>query len=93
MELDKEEGFKLAKATRIQYPFENLSKSIIQKGNTLLGLGKFEEAKACYESLRTFGENASADRYLKQVRDAQERDKYISVVCCSQNLWPIRYWP
>ena len=65
---------------RIRYHFENLSKSIAQKGNALLALSKFEEAKTCYESLRTFGENVSADKYLKQVCDAQERDKCISFV-------------
>ena len=48
------------------------TKSVVQKGNALLGLGFFEEAKTCYESLRTLGEGALADTYLKKLQDAQE---------------------
>ena len=32
-----------------------------------MGLGQFDEAKDCYESLRKFGLNSSADYYLKKV--------------------------
>ena len=41
-----------------------------------MGLGRFDEAKKCYESLRTFGESSTADSYLKKLAAAQERDKY-----------------
>ena len=48
--------------------------SIVQKGNALLSLGRFDEAKECYESLRELGENSSADQYLKKLHDFQEKD-------------------
>ena len=51
------------------------TKSITQKGNALLGLDRFDEARECYESLRPLGENSQADTYLKKVHDAQERDE------------------
>ena len=41
-----------------------------------MGLGQFDAAKECYESLRTFGDNTTADSYLKKLDDAQERDAY-----------------
>ena len=44
-----------------------------------MGLGRFDEAKKCYESLRTFGENSAADSYLKRLAAAQERDRYFSI--------------
>ena len=50
------------------------TRSIIQKGNALLGLSRFEEAKECYESLRSLGENSSADTHLQKLHDVQERD-------------------
>ena len=40
------------------------SKSTIQKGNALLGLGRFDEARECYESLRPLGEVSLAETYL-----------------------------
>ena len=49
-------------------------KSITQKGNALLGLKRFDEAKECYESLRSLGENESADNLLKKLHDVQETD-------------------
>jgi len=52
------------------------TKSITQKGNALLGLGRFDEAKECYESLRSLGENASVDNLLKKLHDMQETDFY-----------------
>ena len=55
---------------------KTLLKSITQKGNAFLGLGQFDAAKGCYESLRTFGDNTTADSYLKKLDDAQERDAY-----------------
>ena len=42
------------------------SKSVTQKGNALFGLGRFDEAKKCYELLHTLGESSVANRYLKQ---------------------------
>ena len=42
----------------------------------MLGLGQFDEAKECYESLRTLGDNTIADCCLKKVDDIQERDEY-----------------
>ena len=54
----------------IYYPL----KSMTQKGNAFLGLGQFDAAKESYESLRTLGDNAAADKYLKKLDDAQARD-------------------
>ena len=51
------------------------SKSIFQKGNALLGLGRFDEAKECYESLRPLGEEAKADDCLNKLRNIQEWNK------------------
>ena len=45
-----------------------------QKGNAHLGLGQFDEAKECYESLRTLADNSTADQYLKKLHDIQEKD-------------------
>ena len=39
-----------------------------------MGLGKFDEAKECYESLRELGENSAADKNLKKLHDIQEKD-------------------
>ena len=39
-----------------------------------MGLDQFDEARECYESLRTLGKNSTADQYLKELSDAQERD-------------------
>ena len=50
-----------------------------QKGNALMGLGQFDDAKKCYESLRTFGKKSTADCYLKNLGEAQERDKYCTI--------------
>ena len=44
-----------------------------------MGLGQFDEAKKCYESLREFGEDSTANSYLKKLAAAQERDKYFSI--------------
>ena len=50
------------------------TKSITQKVNALLGLERFDEARECCESLRSFGENESADNLLKKLLDVQETD-------------------
>ena len=52
------------------------TRSIIQKGNALLGLRQFDAAKECYESLRSLGENSSADFHLKKLHDIQEGDEF-----------------
>ena len=48
------------------------TRTIVQKGNALLSLGRFDEAKDCYESLRFLGETVSACEHLKKLRDVQE---------------------
>lgn len=48
------------------------TKSITQKGNALMGLGQFDEAEECYESLRSIGKTASADCYLKKLYETKE---------------------
>ena len=47
------------------------SKSMIQKGNAYLGLGLFDDAKVCYESLRSMGNEVEAATYLKKLENAQ----------------------
>ena len=49
------------------------TRSTIQKGNALLGLNRFDEARECYESLRSMGADSSADTHLKKLHDAQDR--------------------
>ena len=53
--------------------FEYPTKTITQKGNAHLGLGQFDEAKKCYQSLRDLGETSSAENYLKKLAEAQEK--------------------
>merc|ERR1711914_41201 len=50
------------------------TKSITEKGNALLGLKHFDEAKECYESLRPLGEDESAAKLLKKLHEVQETD-------------------
>ena len=42
-----------------------------------MGLGQFDEAKQCYESLRELGEKSTAENYLKKLAEAQERVWYL----------------
>ena len=49
------------------------SKTIEQKGNALMRLGRFEEARTSFESLRPLGESALADTCLKKLDDVQEK--------------------
>jgi len=62
------------------------TKSITQKVNALIGLERFDEARECCESLRSLGENESADNLLKKLHDVQEtdfqRDFYHSNILC-----------
>ena len=37
-----------------------------------MGLGEFDEAKQCYESLCELGEKSSAENYLKKLAETQE---------------------
>ena len=60
-----------------QLLFESHSKTITQKGNAHLGLGQFDEARECYESLRTLGENSTSDEYLEKLNEAQERERHL----------------
>ena len=50
------------------------SKTIEQKGNAFLRLGRFDEARTSFESLRPLGEGALADTCLKKLDDIQEED-------------------
>ena len=52
------------------------TRSIIQKGNALLSLGRFNEAKECYESLRSLSEFSLADTHLKKLHDIQDKISY-----------------
>ena len=49
------------------------TESIILKGNAFLSLGRFQEAGACYESLRSLGGATLADANLKKLHDIQEQ--------------------
>ena len=66
-------GRKILAQLQQQFQFENLIKTITQKGNAHLKLGQFDEAKECYESLRKLGEISSADLYLEKLAEAQEK--------------------
>ena len=48
-------------------------RSITEKGNALLSLRRFDEAKEVYESLRSLGETSSTDSLLKKLHDVQDR--------------------
>jgi len=47
------------------------TKTITEKGKALLGLGHFDEARECYESLRTLDGNVATDSLLKKLDDIQ----------------------
>ena len=48
------------------------TKSIAQKGNSLMALSRFEEARTCFESLKPLGESNLAATYLKKLHEIQE---------------------
>lgn len=50
------------------------AKPIVHKGNALLSLGRFDEARKCFNSLRSLGERNLADISIKKV-DATESKK------------------
>ena len=58
-------------------------RTIIQKGNALVGLDRFDEAKDCYESLRSLGEGTKADNHLKNLYDVQGK---ISSIFSSESI-------
>ena len=49
------------------------TKTLTEKGKALIGLGRFDEARQCYESIRPLDGNIAADNLLKKVDDIQER--------------------
>ena len=49
------------------------SQTIEQKGNAFLGLGRFDEARSCFESLRSLGESELAESCLKKLHEIQGR--------------------
>ena len=49
------------------------SETIEQKGNAFLGLGLYDDARSCFESLRPLGESALADTCLKKLHNIQGR--------------------
>ena len=49
------------------------TRTTIQKGNALLGLGHFDKAKEVYKSLRSLGDSEAAEKNLKKLNDAQYR--------------------
>ena len=55
------------------------TRTIIQKGNALLALGRFDEAKDFYESLRALGEASSADHHLRKLENIQERFQSLKI--------------
>ena len=55
-------------------------RSITEKGNALLSLRRFDQAKEVYESLRSLGESSSTDLLLKKLHDAQDRISLLNMV-------------
>ena len=43
-----------------------------------MGLGQFDEAKECFELLRSFGEGSTADNYLKKVHAAERNHQIVA---------------
>ena len=48
------------------------TRTTIQKGNALLGLGRFDEANEVYESLRSLGDSEAAEVNLKKLNDTKD---------------------
>ena len=63
------------------------SKTIEQKGNVLMRLGRFEEARTSFESLRPLGESALADTCLKKLDDIQEKVDTVQIHCVSYKIY------
>ena len=58
---------------------ENLEEVVdnaLEVAQGFVGLGQFDEARECYESLRELGEISSSDLYLKKLAEAQEKVGY-----------------
>ena len=56
------------------------SRSITEKGNALLSLRRFDEAKEVFETLRSMGKDASADFHLKKLHDIQDKVSQLNTV-------------
>ena len=52
------------------------SKSVVQKGKALMGMGRFDEAGICFKLLDQIGESKLADIYIKELRNTQEMVPY-----------------
>ena len=61
------------------------TKTIEQKGNAFLRLGRFDEARNCFESLCPLGEGALADTCLKKLDYIQVEDVTVQIDCASYN--------
>ena len=61
------------------------TRTTIQKGNALLGLGHFDKAKEVYKSLRSLGDSEAADVNLEKLHNAQDTISDIN------RLWIIYY--
>ena len=59
------------------------TKTITQKGNAFFGLGRFDEAKECYELLHTLGESSLADTYLKKFTREPKKKSFIGPIIVS----------
>ena len=57
------------------------SKTIEQKGNALMRLGRFNDSRTCFESLRPLGESALADTCIKKLDDIQEKAETVQKYC------------
>ena len=53
------------------------ARSTTEKGNALLGLGRFDEAREIYESLRSLADSEAAETNLQKLHDAQYRILFI----------------
>ena len=56
----------------LRRPNPKNTRTIIQKGDALMGLGRFDEAKEIYESLRSLDDSEAAELNLKKLHDAQD---------------------
>ena len=62
------------------------SKTIEQKGNALMRLGRFDDSRTCFESLRPLGESALADTCIKKLDDIQEKAETVQIHCVSYKI-------
>ena len=57
---------------------QKCTRTITEKGKALCDLGRFDEARECYESLRYLGKISLGDDLLKKLNDLEERITEIS---------------